>query len=98
MLSFFEYLRQRTFQAVLAGMEDAMSIAEGKCPEGQKAAAEKFLAKFKSQAPPALPSPPASHGEKNGTTEQAQPSLPVLPENLPPRRRGRPPKILEFQG
>jgi hypothetical protein len=96
-LSFFEYLRQRTFQSVLAGMEDAMSIAEGKFPEGQKAAAEKFLTKFKSQAPPALPNPAASQPARETNIEQTAASVPVLPENLPPRRRGRPPRSQDSQ-
>ncbi len=38
---FFEYLRERVFQAILAGFQDALDVAEGKSATSVEQAAEK---------------------------------------------------------
>jgi hypothetical protein len=45
-----------------------------------------------------LPSPSVSKPADNVTSEQTQLVVPTLPEDLPPRRRGRPPKTVDSQG
>lgn len=56
--SLWEYLRERTRDAVLAGMQDALDIAEdGDFESGQKAAAGRLTARLGGQAVQKLPEP-----------------------------------------
>lgn len=95
MFSFFDYLRRRTCDAIMAGAYDAAEILENRPVEepvgepGEKILAEKS---------PEKPEPPKKLG--------AAPSLPANSTGdlftqvandgssppLPPRKRGRPPK------
>lgn len=63
MLSFFEYLRERVFRAVLAGFQDALDIADGKSNSEIDQAAEKFRQTFGTNSA-ALP-PRKDSGSKN---------------------------------
>ena len=65
MLSFFEYLRERVFQAVLAGFQDALDVAEGKSAVSAEQAVAKFRQRFPSSGLLKLP---------DGTTEPEKPS------------------------
>lgn len=56
--SLWEYLRERTRDAVLAGMQDALDIAEeGDPPGGQRAAADRLTARRSSRALTHFPEP-----------------------------------------
>lgn len=91
MLSFFEYLRERVFQSILAGFQDALDVAEGKSATSVEQAAEKFRRTFGlNRAPLPPPSVPGSQGGKGETTSDVTKSSSFL---APPKRGpGRPRK------
>ena len=103
MFSFFDHLRRRTCDSVLAGMYDAFELIETRNAEEQTRTADLLLAKFdgeaepKPLAPAPVPTPrPAPAALSRPLT--SSPTPPTLPapttggESLQPRKRGRPPK------
>lgn len=103
MFSFFDHLRRRTCDSVLAGMYDAFELIETRNAEEQTRTADLLLAKFDGEAEPKPPAPapvltprptPAALSRPL-TSSPTPPTLPALPtggESLQPRKRGRPPK------
>lgn len=99
MFSFFDNLRRRTCDSVLAGMHDAFELIETRNAEEQAQTAESLLAKFEGGAEPI---PPASTAlpVTRPAPSPPPPSRPTLPTpaltpggaSLEPRKRGRPPK------
>jgi hypothetical protein len=97
MFSFFDYLRRRTCDSVLAGVYDAFELIETRNAEEQSRAAELLLAKFDDQAgpKPLAPAPVAAP-----QPAPVRPSAPPAPptalssggQSFQPRKRGRPPK------
>lgn len=108
MFSFFDHLRRRTCDSVLAGMYDAFELIETRNADEQTRTADLLLAKFDGEAEP-KPLAPASVPTPRPvptTVTQPRPLLPpptppALPtppaggEALQPRKRGRPPKGAE---
>lgn len=103
MFSFFDHLRRRTCDSVLAGMYDAFELIETRNAEEQTRTADLLLAKFDGEAEPKPPAPtpvptprPAPAAPPRPLT--SSPTPPTLPapttggESLQPRKRGRPPK------
>lgn len=87
MLTFFDYLRQRAHDAVLAGVRDALTTIDGEVfPEVAGADPSLPPPRLRS-ALPNLPTQPAE-GAHAEPTDRGGPD-PGLPS---PRRRGRPPK------
>jgi len=108
MFSFFDHLRRRTCDSVLAGMYDAFELIETRNAEEQTRTADLLLAKFDGEAEPKTPAPmPTPRPVPAPPTAPAAPrpslpplNLPALPgggESLQPRKRGRPPKNPEGQ-
>ncbi len=106
MFSFFDHLRRRTCDSVLAGMYDAFELIETRNAEEQTRTADLLLAKFDGDAEPKPPAPvptprPAPAAPPRPLT--SSPTPPPLPapttggESLQPRKRGRPPKNPEGQ-
>ena len=91
MLTFFDYLRQRAFEAVVAGVNDAFeyldshkSFDSARLPKPQKSGSSK-----PTEGEPANESPASgSHrsSQSDGITKSAS------DKPLPPRKRGRPRK------
>ena len=94
MFSFFDYLRRRTCDAVLAGVYDAFELIETRNAEEQLRAAELLIAKFDREAGPkpiaaapgAAPQPGQARppGQSTAVSQGGQ--------SFQPRKRGRPPK------
>ncbi len=89
-LSIWEYLRERTRDAVLAGFQDAMEIAEQDDTNGsQHAAARQFASRLGT--PETQPLPSASMNGRNApgeaTTTQPQGALTEAPSRLAPVAR-----------
>ena len=89
-LSIWEYLRERTRDAVLAGFQDALDIAEqGDTNGSQHAAARQLTARL--GMPEAQPHPSASMNGRNvtgePTTTQPQSVLSEAPSRLAPVAR-----------
>ena len=110
MFSFFDHLRRRTCDSVLAGMYDAFELIETRNADEQTRTAELLLAKFDGEAEPkplapaqvptARPAPTPSAPPRPSLPSPAPTTLPVAPacgESLQPRKRGRPPKGPEGQ-
>ena len=111
MFSFFDHLRRRTCDSVLAGMYDAFELIETRNAEEQTRTADLLLAKFDGEAEPkspvAAPTPVPAPRPAPTPVAPPRPSLPTptLPtppaspggESLQPRKRGRPPKAPEGQ-
>lgn len=108
MFSFFDHLRRRTCDSVLAGMYDAFELIETRNADEQTRTADLLLAKFGGEAEPKplAPAPvpaPRPAPAPSGTPRPSLPSPPpaTLPaplaggEPLQPRKRGRPPKSAE---
>lgn len=105
MFSFFDHLRRRTCDSVLAGLYDAFELIETRNADEQARTADLLLAKFDGEAEPKplapapvpiprpIPTPPATP-----RLSPPSPTPPTLPaphtggESLQPRKRGRPPK------
>ena len=103
MFSFFDHLRRRTCDSVLAGMYDAFELIETRNAEEQTRTADLLLAKFDGEAEPKPPAPAPVPTPRPAPAAPPRPSLPsptppTLPaptiggESLQPRKRGRPPK------
>jgi len=112
MFSFFDHLRRRTCDSVLAGMYDAFELIETRNADEQTRTADLLLAKFDGEAEPKplatapVPAPRPATAPAPAVTQRvslpppAVTALPVPPaggENLQPRKRGRPPKNPEGQ-
>jgi hypothetical protein len=108
MFSFFDHLRRRTCDSVLAGMYDAFELIETRNAEEQTRTADLLLVKFDGEAEPKPPAPVPVSAPRPAPTVTQRPSLPsptppTLPapttggESLQPRKRGRPPKNPEGQ-
>ena len=87
MLTLFEYLRRRAFEAVIDGTQDAVEFLESQKSFDQNEAAKNALA-HRSKTPSLQDSTRSgsegpSEGKAGGTDNQPLP---------PPRRRGRPRK------
>ena len=105
MFSFFDHLRRRTCDSVLAGMYDAFELIETRNAEEQTRTADLLLAKFDGEAEPKTLAPAPVPTPRPVPTPVAPPR-PALPsptpptppastaggESLQPRKRGRPPK------
>ncbi len=102
MFSFFDHLRRRTCDSVLAGMYDAFELIETRNGDEQTRTADLLLAKF-DEAEPKPPAPAPVPTPRPAPASPPRPSLPsptppTLPapttggESLQPRKRGRPPK------
>ncbi len=89
-LSIWEYLRERTRDAVLAGFQDAMEIAEQDDTNGSQHAAARQLTS-RLGMPEAQPLPSASMNGRNATgeatTTQPQGALTEAPSRLAPVAR-----------
>ena len=87
MLTFFDYLRRRAFESIVAGVHDALSSLENEEIPSDLAVATNALEKNKSRNSESN----ASDADKlaKPPLEASQKSSESLP---PPRRRGRPPK------
>ena len=85
MLTFFDYLRQRAFQSVLAGAQEALELLESQMDRSEPP-------KLKSNLPALRPSSQA--GAPAGQSETSSPQADASGEDdelLPaPRRRARP--------
>ena len=103
MFSFFDHLRRRTCDSVLAGMYDAFELIETRNADEQTRTADLLLAKFDGEAepkPPALapvptPRPAPAAPPRPSLPSPTPPTLPAPTtggESLQPRKRGRPPK------
>lgn len=103
MFSFFDHLRRRTCDSVLAGMYDAFELIETRNAEEATRTADLLLAKFDGEAEPKPPAPAPVPSPRPAPAAPPRPSLPspappTLPapltggEALQPRKRGRPPK------
>ena len=103
MFSFFDHLRRRTCDSVLAGMYDAFELLETRNADEQTRTADLLLAKFdgeaepKTLAPAPVPTPrpaPAVPPRPSlpSSTPPTAPALTTGGESLQPRKRGRPPK------
>jgi len=103
MFSFFDHLRRRTCDSVLAGMYDAFELIKTRNAEEQTRTADLLLAKFDGEAetkPPApspvpVPRPAPAAPPRPSLPSPTPPTLPAAPtggEILQPRKRGRPPK------
>ena len=110
MFSFFDHLRRRTCDSVLAGMYDAFELIETRNADEQTRTADLLLAKFDGEAEPKpltpapVPTlrsaPPPSATPRPPLPSPTRPTLPAPPaggESLEPRKRGRPPKGSEGQ-
>ncbi len=77
--SIWEYLRERARNATLAGIQDALDIAEDGDFEGsQRAAADRLTARLSGQVVHELPEPViATTGKREPEDETIHPSLPV---------------------
>ncbi len=86
MLTLFEYLRRRAFEAVIDGTQDALEFLESQKNFDQSETAKNALA-HRSETPSLQDTSRASRdgrpGEAGSTDDQPLP---------PPRRRGRPRK------
>jgi hypothetical protein len=77
--SIWEYLRERARNATLAGIQDALDIAEdGDFESGQKAAADRLTARLSGQALVVLPEPVNVTTGQRGAEEAAIPSPPPV--------------------
>ena len=105
MFSFFDHLRRRTCDSVLAGMYDAFELIETRNADEQTRTADLLLAKFDGEAEP-KPLAPAPVPTPRPVPTNAAPPRPLLSsptpptppvggESLQPRKRGRPPKGAE---
>ena len=106
MFSFFDHLRRRTCDSVLAGMYDAFELIETRNPDEQTRAADLLLAKFDGEAESKTPAPVPAPRPVPATpprpllpapTPPAHPAPSAGGESLQPRKRGRPPKAPEGQ-
>ncbi len=110
MFSFFDHLRRRTCDSVLAGMYDAFELIETRNADEQTRTADLLLAKFDGEVEPKPLTPAPMPTPRSAPTPSAtprpplpsptRPTLPAPPaggESLEPRKRGRPPKGSEGQ-
>ena len=94
MFSFFDHLRRRTCDSVLAGMYDAFELIETRNADEQTRTADLLLAKFGGEAEPKPPAPvpvPTPRPIPTPVTPP-RPSPPAGGQALQPRKRGRPPR------
>ena len=87
MLTFFEYLRQRAFQSIVVGVQDALDSLEK----------EPYKSQLNATAnQPGRAASPNLQGQVTKSEEAGEKQLTLVstgPDSLPPpRRRGRPPK------
>ena len=101
MFSFFDHLRRRTCDSVLAGMYDAFELIETRNADEQTRTADLLLAKFDGEAEPKplapvpTPRPVPAIPPRPSLPSPIPPTPPALTtggESLQPRKRGRPPK------
>ena len=103
MFSFFDHLRRRTCDSVLAGMYDAFELIETRNAEEQTRTADLLLTKFDGEAEPKplatapvpTPRPAPAVPPRPSLPSPIPPTPPALTtggESLQPRKRGRPPK------
>ncbi len=108
MFSFFDHLRRRACDSVLAGMYDAFELIETRNADEQTRTADLLLAKFSGEAEPKpaapvpvpAPRPAPAVTQRPSLPSPAAPAIPAPPaggESLQPRKRGRPPKNPEGQ-
>lgn len=85
MLTFFDYLRQRAFESVLAGAQEALELLESQKNRTAPPKHESSLPapRLGSQAGPSSEQPKTNAPQQNSSPEEDDP-LPA------PRRRGRP--------
>ncbi len=97
MFSFFDHLRRRTCDSVLAGMYDAFELIETRNADEQTRTADLLLAKFDGEAEPKpltpvpTPRPAPAVPPRPSLPSPAVTALPAPPaggENLQPRFRG----------
>lgn len=91
MLTLFEYLRQRAFEAVIEGTQDAVSFLES---QGSFDRAKGAGEAYSRRDPASLEAKSANEDEKQDRTAgEATPDRVLVEKPLPaPRRRGRPKK------
>ena len=85
MLTFFDYLRQRAFESVLAGAQEALELLE--CQKNRNGSKTQE-SKLPTPARASQAGPPAKHAEDKSLQED-----PAVEDDKPlpaPRRRGRP--------
>lgn len=77
--SIWEYLRERARNATLAGIQDALDIAEdGDFESSQKSAADRLTARLSGQAAEQLPKPVnGTTGQRGAEEAEVHPPLPV---------------------
>ena len=85
MLTFFDYLRQRAFESVLAGAQEALELLESQKNRTEPPKHEPRLPapRLASQAGPSSEQPKTNAPQENPSQDEDDP----LPD---PRRRGRP--------
>ncbi|MCA9039997.1 MAG: hypothetical protein KDA65_06615 [Planctomycetaceae bacterium] len=85
MLTFFDYLRQRAYESILTGAQEALEFLERKkIQESAEQVQLAFPFKRTSSSPKSSSTSDTSPAQESPAPEQEK-----LP---PPRRRGRPPK------
>ena len=85
MLTFFDYLRRRAFESVLAGAQDALAVLESQKNRNEPKSGEPRLP---APAPASQAGPPPSKSENRAP--QGRLSLVDDHPLPPPRHRGRP--------
>ena len=83
MFSFFDHLRRRTCDSVLAGMYDAFELIETRNADEQTRTADLLLAKFDGEAEPKTLAP-APVPTPRPVPTPAAPPRPALPAPTPP--------------
>ena len=85
MLTFFDYLRQRAFESVLAGAQEALELLESQKNRTEPPKHKPSLPapRLASQAEPTSEQPKTNAPQENPSQDEDDP----LPD---PRRRGRP--------
>jgi hypothetical protein len=85
MLTFFDYLRQRAFESVLAGAQEALELLESQKNRGKPPKHESNLPDLRLIAQAGPVAQPPENNRHEGVHSRDDDEL--LP---PPRRRGRP--------
>lgn len=85
LLSFWDYLRQRTAESILLGIQDALASTDQPMHNNAGESLVMHLELSAAAEPP--PARQDANGKSEGTLQAAQ-----LPSTTEPRRRGRPRK------
>ena len=89
MLTFFEYLRQRAFESVVAGATEGLEFLE---LERRLAEPQRQLPQPGQSNDAAVSKPPRMRDDLPGPAESPEPQRPAADDALPrPRTQGRPP-------